>query len=83
MIFSNPLFDSVKLYILVMLILILIKPKFLYSKKNKKYKKFGYKKNQTLYTLPILSVIIAVIIYIFVLLIHKLNFLFGVGVSII
>jgi len=73
MIFSNPLFDSIKFYILVMLILIFIKPEFMYSKKNKKYKKLGYKKNQTLFTMPILSILIAIIIYIFVLLIHKLN----------
>lgn len=72
MILSNPLFDSMKFYILIMLLLILIKPKLIYSKKNKKFRKFGYKKNQTIFTLPILSIIIAIIIYIFILLIHKL-----------
>jgi uncharacterized membrane protein len=72
-IISNPLFDSLKYYILVMLILITIKPEFMYDSKNRKYKKFGLKKNKTIFTLPFLSIIIAILIYIIVLLIYKLN----------
>ena len=56
-----------------MLILIIIKPEFMYSKRNKKYKKIGLKKNQTLFTLPVLSILIPIIIYVFILLIHRLN----------
>jgi hypothetical protein len=70
---NNPLFDSLKYYILVMLILITLKPEFIYDSKNRKYKKFGLKKNKTIFTLPFLSIIIAILIYIFVLLIYKLN----------
>lgn len=73
MIFSNPLFDSMKFYILIMLIFIITKPEFMYSKKYKRYKKFGIKKNQTIFTLPLISILLATIIYIIILTLYKLN----------
>lgn len=56
-----------------MLIFIFIKPDFVYDKKHKSFKKFGIKKHRTIFTLPVCSVLVAIIIYIVVLFIYRLN----------
>jgi len=64
---------SIILYTIIILILILIKPDFLYDHNNKQYKKFGRNKNsnETFFTLPVISIISALIIFLFVRLISK------------
>ncbi len=64
-----PLFDSIKFYLLFMLVIIISKPEFMYDAKQKKYRKFGIKKNNTLFTFRVVSVLVAVTTYIFVSLI--------------
>lgn len=55
---------TILIYITVIILLIISKPDFVYDKKKNKYKKFGSKSNETYLTLPILSIIIAVFIFI-------------------
>jgi len=70
---NNPLYNSLKLYIIIIVSLIYFKPEFIYDKKSKKFKQFGTGKNNTLFALPILSIFLAVIIYIIFLWLEKLN----------
>ena len=51
---SNPLYNSLKIYIILIIALIYIKPTFIYDKKNKKFKQFGIDKNCTIFSLPLL-----------------------------
>jgi hypothetical protein len=60
----NPLYNSLLTYIFVIILLILYKPSIIYDKKLKKYKQFGVDKQSSLLPLPILSLLIAIIIYI-------------------
>jgi hypothetical protein len=72
---SNPLYNSIKVYIIIMILLIYFKPEIIYDKKTKKFKQFGTDKNSTLFPLPLISIILAIIIYIIFLWINKLNYL--------
>jgi hypothetical protein len=56
---------TVIIFILTLIILIIIKPNFLYDKKKQRFKQFGYGKNKTILTLPILSIFVSVIVFIF------------------
>lgn len=67
----NPLYNSLITYIIVIIILILYKPNIIYDNKSKKFKQFGVDKQSSLLPLPILSLLIAIIIYIFFSYIEK------------
>ena len=62
---SNRLYNSIKIYIILIIIIILIRPHFLYDRKNNKFKSFGTKRNETIFSLPIISILLAISIYIF------------------
>lgn len=55
---------TILIYITVIILLIISKPDFIYDKKKNKFKKFGSKSNETYFTLPVVSMIIAVFIFI-------------------
>jgi NADH:ubiquinone oxidoreductase subunit 6 (subunit J) len=55
---------TVIIFILTIIILIVIKPTFLYDKKKRKFKQFGYGKHKTILTLPILSIFVSIIVFI-------------------
>jgi hypothetical protein len=65
--------NSIKVYILIIISVIIFKPDFIYDKKHNKFKSFGVNKNKTLLSLPIFSILIAVLIYIFFSWIEKIN----------
>jgi len=60
----NSLFNSIIVYIIVIIIIIYNKPNFIYDKKRNKFKEFGLEHNKSIITLPILSIILAVVTYI-------------------
>jgi hypothetical protein len=60
----NCLFNSIIIYIIVIIIIIYNKPNFIYDKKRKKFKEFGLTNNRSIISLPILSIILSVVIYI-------------------
>ena len=61
---KNSLFNSVIIYLIVIILVIYNKPNFIYDKKRKKYKEFGMSDDKSIISLPILSILIAVITYI-------------------
>ena len=70
---SNPLFNSLKVYIIIIILLVYLKPKFIYDNDTKKFRQFGINKGNTIFSLPVLSIFLAVILYIIFLSIDKLN----------
>jgi hypothetical protein len=60
----NSLFNSIIIYIIIIILIIYNKPNFIYDKKRKKFKEFGLNHNRSIISLPILSIIIAVITYV-------------------
>jgi hypothetical protein len=57
------LYPSIVTYILIMIIILLVKPKFLYDGKTNELRQFGIKKSQTLFALPIIGILASFIIY--------------------
>jgi hypothetical protein len=70
---SNPLFNSLKVYIIIIILLVFFKPNFIYDNDTKKFRQFGTNKGNTIFSLPVLSIFLAVILYIIFLSIDKLN----------
>lgn len=60
----NSVFNTIIIYILFLLLIITNKPKFLYDRKRRKFKNFGSSKGETLLSLPIFSILLAIIIYV-------------------
>jgi hypothetical protein len=60
----NPLFNSIIVYIIIILLLIYNKPKIIYDKKIKKFKQFGMTDGKSILSLPILAIIISIVTYI-------------------
>ena len=60
----NPLFNSIIVYIIIILLLIYNKPNLIYDKKTKKYKQFGMNHGKSILSLPILAILIAIITYV-------------------
>ena len=60
---SNALYNTIIVYIIVIIIILITKPNFLYSHEEKKFKSFGCNEGETILSLPIFSIIIAIILY--------------------
>jgi len=60
----SSLFNSILIYLLIMFLVIYNKPNFIYDKKRKKFKEFGLTNDRSILSLPILSIIIAVVTYV-------------------
>jgi len=59
---NNNLYYGIVLYIIIVSILVLTKPSFIYNKQTNKYKEFGNSEDKTLFTLPVISIMSAVFI---------------------
>lgn len=61
---QNSLFNSILIYLIILILVIYNKPNFIYDKKRNKFKEFGLSNDKSIISLPILSIMIAVITYI-------------------
>lgn len=59
----NPVSNSIMIYIIIMCIILLIKPKFMYCNKNNKFKSFGFSQNKTFFSFPLVAISSAILIY--------------------
>ena len=72
---ANCLSNAFYLYLVSMILLYLVKPNFLFYNKGKKclFKKFGCGKNKTVFSIHIISLVLAILMYIFMTCVNKLN----------
>jgi hypothetical protein len=68
----SPLLNTIILFIIIIALIIIIKPKFIYSKKTQKYKTFGSKKNQSLCCFPVFVLFLGIGLY-FIFLIAEIT----------
>tara|TARA_Y100000780_G_scaffold222781_1_gene232314 strand:- start:408 stop:671 length:264 start_codon:yes stop_codon:yes gene_type:complete len=54
-----------------MILIYIIKPKFIFDYKNNRFKKFGDKKNETYLNIYVISILIALLVFLFFNLITK------------
>lgn len=62
---ENPVYNTIIVFIVVILIIFIIKPDFTYDNEKKRFKKFGFAKNKTLFPIYIIAFIMAILLYIF------------------
>ena len=72
----SPLFNSIIVYIIIIILLIYNKPNLIYDKKTKKFKQFGMSKGKSILSLPVLAMLIAIITYICFMYIEKSTIIF-------
>lgn len=60
---SDPLYNSILFYILFIILIILLKPKFLYCQETNKMKSFGFGENQTIFCFPLVCIMSIVVFY--------------------
>lgn len=61
------LYTAIITYILAMLLIIIIKPHFIYDKQNGKFRNYGSKEEETFIALPIMGSVLCVLIYLLVM----------------
>ncbi len=44
-----------------MIIIVILKPDFVYDHKNKQYREFGFTQEKTVFTMPIIAILLAII----------------------
>lgn len=59
---TNNLYYGILLYIIIIASLVFIKPQFIYDYDKSKYKSYGLGDGKTLFTLPVLSFVLATLI---------------------
>jgi hypothetical protein len=61
---NNPAYNAIVIYIIIILLIVLSKPDFMYNHNQHKYKEFGFgSDDNTLLTLPVVGIISALIIF--------------------
>lgn len=70
---SKPLYNTIVFYILVVCILLIIKPSFMYCYKTKQFKSFGTtNSSQTMLSFPLIAIGSGIALYMLFLTIHIL-----------
>ena len=59
----NPAVNAIIIYIIFILVIVIMKPNFLYDNQNEKFREFGSLPGQTYLTLPITAIIGSIVIY--------------------
>ena len=60
---ANPVYNAIIFYIMFMCLLLFLKPDFMYCNKTKRFRSFGTDKDCTLLSLPVMSILTAIILY--------------------
>ena len=60
---DKALYPTIIAYVLAMMLIMFIKPNFLYDEQTNTLKHFGTHKSQTLITLPVVGIFLSVVIY--------------------
>lgn len=64
MVTNVPLYNSIICYIITIIGLYIFKPSLVYDNYHNEFKEFGCDENETIFTIPVLSLTVSVIIYI-------------------
>lgn len=60
---DNPLYNSIICYIIIISVILLSKPSFIYCYKTNKFRKFGFDEDNTLFSFPTISIGLAIGLY--------------------
>ena len=60
---SNPFYNTIITFVLVMTLIYIIKPETLYDKHKKEFRQFGINNGKTLMPIYVLAILMAIILY--------------------
>lgn len=63
--------NAIVIYVIVILVVAMMKPNFMYDHKSDKFKEFGFTNDKTPFTIIIFSAITSFIIYNFIFMLNK------------
>ncbi|ARF09377.1 hypothetical protein Catovirus_2_326 [Catovirus CTV1] len=63
----SPAFSAIIIYIIIILVLAMLKPDFLYDHQNNKFRDFGFTQGKSVFTLLTVGIIISFLTYNFVI----------------
>lgn len=69
---STPLYNAILFYIIIIFILLITKPSFMYCHKTNKFKPFGLGENKTIFSFPLVSISSGILLYLLFLTIYIL-----------
>ena len=61
----SPVSNTIIFYIIIIITIFILKPEIMYSKKNNKFKSFGFGKDETLFSLSSVGIFSSIILYMF------------------
>ena len=64
---SSVIYYAIIIYILIVVGIYLYKPSFMYDYENNKFKEFGFTEEKTMFSLPVMAIILSIIIYLVIL----------------
>ncbi len=70
---NSPLYNALFFYIVIVVLIVILKPEFMYCQKTKKFKSFGSQQNQTFICFPLVCLTCAVVLYFVFLVVEILN----------
>jgi len=59
---SNYTLYSIIIYVIIIVLLVMTKPNFMYDNNKKQYREFGRTKDKTIFTLPVVAILLAVLL---------------------
>lgn len=66
----TPVFNTIIFYILIVCLILIVKPKFMYCHKSNRFRQFGFGKGQTLLAFPSVCVGSGILLYLFFIMIE-------------
>lgn len=60
---NDPLFNTIVLFVLIMTVIYIAKPRFLYDYDNNNFKQFGVDEGKTLLPIYVIAIILAIVLY--------------------
>jgi heme/copper-type cytochrome/quinol oxidase subunit 2 len=68
-----PVYNSIIMFVIIVVILFIFRPSFIYSKKINKFKQFGTKEEETIFTFHITSIGMGILLYFMFSLIERID----------
>ena len=60
---DNPMYNAIVCYIIIVSVILLMKPQFIYCEKTQRFKSFGFDEGHTVLSFPIVSIGTAIVAY--------------------
>lgn len=60
---NGKIYNTIIFFIIIIILIYSIKPNFLYNSSTSSFRSFGFGEDETIFTLPVVAIILALILY--------------------